>query len=236
MWQEIDSVVPEVSVLRRLLFATAHLSKECPKYWNIVTKFSFGSCDNLEDVEVLVENLEFLDSKAFETDQGLLKELHSAEGYHKQPLGIVLISSNTTCRLCGGKLLVRADRPSSMTVYTDDMGTVNATHFRKYCQNSRKQCHFTQYYGFHKNSDSGNISFDQDWEQHQYLVSTSKTAFSLSFLKRFEAELLLGQVSFNQKSAIYNFYNKYEQVIKKTSSDVIANSARVNKENMRESR
>ena len=46
MWQEIDSVVPEVSVLRRFLFATAHLSKECPKYWNIVTKFSFGSCDN----------------------------------------------------------------------------------------------------------------------------------------------------------------------------------------------
>ena len=148
MWQEIDSVVPEVIVLRRLLFATAHLSKECPKYWNIVTKFSFGSCDNLEDVKVLVENLEFLDSKAFETDQRLLKVLHSAEGYHKQPLGIVLISSNTTCRLCGGKLLVRVDRPSSMTVYTDDMGTVNATPFHKYCQNSRKQCHFTQYYGF----------------------------------------------------------------------------------------
>ena len=117
-----------------------------------------------------------------------------------------------------------------MAVYTDDMGTVNATHFRKYCQNSRKQCHFTQYYGFHKNSDSRNIIFDQDWEQHQYLVSTSKTAFSLSFLKRFEAEPLLGQVSFNHKSAMHNFYNKYEQVIKKTSSsDVIANSAIVNK-------
>ena len=37
-----------------------------------MTKFSFGCCDNLEDVKVLVKNLEFIDSKAFETDQGLL--------------------------------------------------------------------------------------------------------------------------------------------------------------------
>lgn len=230
MWQEIDSVVPEVSVLRRLLFATAHLSKECPKYWNTVTKFSFGCSDKVEDVKVLVENLEFLDNKAFETDKELLKELHSAEGYHNQPLGIVLVSPKTVCKLCGGKLLVRADRPSVMTVYTDDMGTVNGTHFRKYCQNSRKQCHFTQYYAFHKNGESGKIIFDHDWDQHQYLISSSKTAFSISFLRRFEAELLLGQVSFNQKSAIYNFYNHYEQVMKKTSTDAGATSASVSKE------
>ena len=68
MWKEIDSIVPEVSVLRRLLFATAHLSKECPKYWNTVTNFSFGCCDKLEDVKIVVENLEFLDSRAFETN------------------------------------------------------------------------------------------------------------------------------------------------------------------------
>ena len=123
-----------------------------------------------------------------------------------------------------------------MTVYTDDMGTVNATRFRKYCQNSRKQCHFTQYYGYHKNGDSGNIIFDQDWDQHQYLISTFKMAFSLSFLERFEAELLLGQVSFNQKSAIYNFYNKYEHVTKKTSADKNAASATVSKEDTSESR
>lgn len=157
-----------------------------------MTKFSFGYCDKLEDVKVLVENLEFLD-KAFETDKELLKELHSAEGYQSQPLGIVLVSPKSVCKLCGGKLLVRADRPSVMTVYTDDMGTINGTHFRKYYQNSRKQCRFTQYYAFHKNGESSKIVFDQDWDQYQYLICTSKTAFSIFFLQRFEAELLLGQ-------------------------------------------
>ena len=108
-------------------------------------------------------------------------------------------------------LLVRADRPSFMTIYTDDMGTVHGTHFRKYCS---KKCHFTQHYGFHT---EGDMFYDPDWNSLPYFVSTAKMAFSLSFLDRFEAELLLGQVSFNQKSAIYNYYNNYEQVKKKTS-------------------
>ena len=61
--------------------------------------------------------------------------------------------------------------------------------------------------------------YDPDWDSLPYFVSTAKTAFSLSFLDRFEAEILLGQVSFNQKSAIYNYYNNYEQVKKKTSAE-----------------
>lgn len=220
MWQEIGSVVPDASVLRRLLFAAMHVSKDCPKYWNIVTEFAFGSSEcNKDDVRVLLDNLEFLDHKAFQTDKELLRELCSTEGYHRQPLGIVLISSNSTCRSCGGTLLVRADRPSFMTIYTDDMGTVHGTHFRKYCQNSRKKCHFTQHYGFHTEGDHGDMLYDPDWDSLPYFVSTAKTAFSLSFLDRFEAELLLGQVSFNQKSAIYNYYNNYEQVKKKTSAE-----------------
>ena len=217
MWQEIESVVPDASVLRRLLFAAIHVSKECPKYWDIVTEFAYGSAGcNKDDVRVLLDNLEFLEDKAFPTDKELLKELCSTEGYDGQLLGIVLISSNCTCRSCGGKLLIRADRPSFMTIYTDDMGTVHGTHFRKYCQNSRKKCQFTQHYGFHAEGDKSDMFYDPDWDSLPYFISTSKTAFSLSFLKRFEAELLLGQVSFNQKSSIYNYYNNYEQVKKKT--------------------
>ena len=37
----------------------------------------------------------------------------------------------------------------------------------------------------------------------------------MAFLERFDAELLLGQVSYKQKSDIYNFYNKYEKTQKK---------------------
>ena len=133
---------------------------------------------------MLLDNLEILDDKAFRTGKELLRELCSTEGYHGQPLGIVLISSNSTCRSCGGTLLVRADRPSFMTIYTDDMGTVHGTHFRKYCQNSRKKCHFTQHYGFHTEGDNGDMFYDPDWNSLPYFVSTAKTAFSLSFLDR----------------------------------------------------
>lgn len=221
MWQEIDSVVPDVRILRRLLFASVHITKECPCYWKIVCDFAYGfSCTEheFENVRILLDNLEFLDSKAFQTDKELLEELYSFPEYHHQPLGVVLISSNNTCRSCSGKLLIRADRPSYLTVYTDDMGSVHGTHFRKYCQNNRKNCHYTQHYGFHTYGDNGDMIFDTDWDQQPYFMPTSKTAFSLQFLKKFEAELLLGQVSYLQKSTIYNYYNNYEQVKKGCSN------------------
>jgi hypothetical protein len=50
-------------------------------------------------------------------------------------------------------------------------------------------------------------------------VSTHKTGFSLPFLQKFDAELLLGQVSYKQKSDIYNYYHKYDKMEKKMSSD-----------------
>ena len=56
---------------------------------------------------------------------------------------------------------------------------------------------------------------DDDWGKLPYFVSTSKTGFSMVFLERFDAELLLGQVSYKQKSDIYNFYNKYEKTQKR---------------------
>lgn len=209
MWQEIESALPDVKVLRRLLFASVHVTKECPNYWKIVSEFAFGhsATEHYENVRVLLENLEFLDSKAFETDKELQKELYSSIGYQYQPLGVVLISPIKMCPCA-----------SYITVYTDDMGTLNGTHFRKFCQNARKNCHYTQHYGFHTDGDSGDMIFDSDWNQLPYFMSTAKTAFSLEFLKRFEAELLFGQISYLQKSTIYNYYNNYEQVKKKSSS------------------
>lgn len=136
-------------------------------------------------------------------------------GIGKQPLGVVLISSNTTCLECGGKLLVRSDRPSSLTLYTDEMGTVLATQFRKYCQNSRKGCSFTQHYSYHSTSDDNTteVVYDVNWADLPYFVSSNKTAFATKFLERFDAEILLGQISYKQKSDIYNYYNKYEQTL-----------------------
>lgn len=63
-------------------------------------------------------------------------------GFDGHPLGIVLVSSNSTCKVCGGNLLVRADRPSFMTAYTNRMGTVPVMHFQKYCSDARRGCSF----------------------------------------------------------------------------------------------
>ena len=71
-------------------------------------------------------------------DTELLAELHQFEGYHGNPLGILLISNKETCRNCAGKLLVRGDWPIFPVVYNEDIGTVLGTHFRKYCENQSK--------------------------------------------------------------------------------------------------
>lgn len=104
---------------------------------------------------------------------------------------------------------MRSDRPTHLTLYTDDMGTVPAMHFRKSCCNSHKGCTFTQHYGFHYyNEEHGTTAVaDDDWADLPYFVSTSKACFSM---ERFDAELLLGQVSYKQKSDIYKFH-KYEK-------------------------
>ncbi len=136
------SVVKEVSVLRRMLFATAFLPRELPHYWEIIASFSCrGSSTSLaaDRVKLLMDNLQYVNDQAFTTDAKLTKELLCADGHSSvKPLGIVLVSDKQACRLCGGELLVRCDRPSRVTLYTVDLGTVPATHYHKYCKNQRR--------------------------------------------------------------------------------------------------
>ena len=219
MFEEVGSVVPDVSILRRLLFASVHIPKEMPHYWEEVTAFAFGSADKAPkptEVKVLMENIELLDQKAFNTDAELYSDLRMHAGFRNSPLGVVLISSNETCLECGGKLSVRSDRPSSITLYTDDMGTVSATQFRKYCQNNRKGCSFTQHYSYHSTSDNYDteVVYDVNWAALPYFLSSNKTGFSMKFMERFDAEILLGQLSYKQKADIYNYYFKYERTAK----------------------
>ena len=77
-------------------------------------------------VRILVENTQLLDSEALISDDELLTELIKCDGFDGKPLGIVLISKNMICKLCEGKLLVRADRPSFLMGYTS-LGTVPVT-------------------------------------------------------------------------------------------------------------
>ena len=219
MFEEIASNVPDVPVLRRLLFAAVHIPKCTPRYSELVTEFAYSTCEEKpspEKTRVLLENLEFLSKRAFDTDSELLAELVGRKGGQKHPIGVDLISDNSHCKSCRGKLHVHADRP---VLYTEDMGTVPGTLFRKYCCNSHKGCTFTQHYSFHSfnHHETSECVADSNWAELPFFVSTHKTGFSLSFLQKFDAELLLGQVSYKQKSDIYNYYHKYEKMEKQLS-------------------
>ena len=101
----------------------------------------------------------------------MLTELNQFEGYHGNPLGIQLISSKETCRNCAGKLFVHGDRPSFPVLYNEDIVTVLGTHFRKYCENQSKGCHFVQHYGFYTTDGIDGIIYDDDCYTLLYFMS-----------------------------------------------------------------
>jgi len=105
--------VLDVAVLRRILFASVHLPRDLPHYWSTIAQFASLTGKSLqpESVKIAVENLQSVNEKAFATDKQLVKEIHSlcTTPSCAQPLGIILVSPHTKCRLCGGKLLIRSD-------------------------------------------------------------------------------------------------------------------------------
>ena len=112
---------------------------------------------------------------------------------NKLPLSIPLLSNKCQCANCGGKLLLRTNRPSRITLYTDSLGTVPATHFHKYCKNTHT-CKAVQFYGYYK-LGNGNIVYDADWMMLPYFISLQETGFEMSMLRQFDAELLMSNIT-----------------------------------------
>lgn len=214
MWQEVSKVVPNISILRRLLFAIANIPEDIPERWEVISQFSFEHSKDkpsVVDVKLLAENIQFLDAQAFSTDSSLMLELIAAEGVKKgSPMGIILISSNSICKECGGTLVIRRDRSSSLVLYTESMGTVPATHYIKHCANARRGCNLSQHYGYYTKGDSDECYYDSDWDTLPYFKSTSKTAFDMRILMRLDAEILIGQLSYLQSSNVYNYIHQYK--------------------------
>ena len=157
------------SLQRRMVFATSYLPPDIPGYWSIVASFanqvvSRDSSVTPESAKVAMENMRVFYNEAFFSDAILTQQLIAMEySVTKQPLGVLLVPLETKCSLCGGKLLLRADRPSLMTLYTDSMGTIPATHFHKFCHNYRKGCHYVQFYGYSK-SGTGTLRYNSNWK------------------------------------------------------------------------
>ena len=211
--------IRDTSVFRRLLFAASFLPNEYTHRWKMVAAFASANSKSVSIDEgmakLFVENIEVLDSGAFQRDLDLYEEIVAMKGPDDKPLGIILISKNIKCVYCSAELAVRSDRPSHLTLYTECMGTQSATHYYKRCVNSA--CKAIQHYGYTtKNDKQSGILYDAEWDSLLYFVSSQETAFELSFLKKFDGELLIGQISYHQKAEIYNYNNSSYHAKKKS--------------------
>lgn len=162
MFAAIVKHVKNVSILRRLIFALSQLPEELPDVWNYAIEFAtMGKEDGVQDkgtLKLLLDNLKEIDSTTFETDEDLYLKL--LDFPDSKPLGIVLMPVQTYCLLCGGKLMVRKDRPSKVVVYDDDIGTVLGSHYHKTCTN--RDCGCTQYYGYYTKRGSTKVFYNSD--------------------------------------------------------------------------
>ena len=55
---------------------------------------------------------------------------------------------------------------------------------------------------------SGSV-YDEDWQILPFFISTQMTGFEIQLLKRLDAEILIGQITYNQSCDIYNHVHRY---------------------------
>ena len=171
-----------------------------------------------EQARVFMENIQTLNARAFDTDDVLFREIIQTKIPSGRPLGVPLVSTNNMCLLCGSKLLLRKDRPAPMVLYDESQGTIPASHFHKNC--SQRACTFTQYYGYYTTATvkSCGALYNQDWESLPYFVASKETAFSTKLLRRLDAEIVIGQMSYKQRADIYNCVHDYISVAHQSST------------------
>ena len=216
MLQQICSQTGSVSFVHRLTFVTLHIPEDTPGRWQIRRDFACHGqpgMDSLtpEVVKTLADNIEYFENDAYHKDIQLQEELAMFSGTQDINLSVVLISGKQKYRLCGDSLRVKSDRPSQVVLYSNSRGTLKGTHFRKMCKSV--ECSFVQHYGHYSTGDDS-ILFDEDWRDHEWFLSTRETAFEMSLLKNFDAELLIGQISYHQKADIYNYQHEVELIKK----------------------
>ena len=148
---------------------------------------------------------------AFGPDMKLTRELvkvNKADPKRPEKIGFVLISPNSLCILCKAKLYVRADRSALAVIYDQELGTMPAIHYTRYCRT--KGCSFQQHYGYYTEGDTDNVVYDSDALDQSYFMASRETGFALNLLRRLDSECLIGQISYKQAAEIHNNYNKYD--------------------------
>ena len=210
MFSQWNHYVKDLSVIRRVAFATRFYPQCMPAYWDKCISFGVHGKEarcklSPDNVKVLVENMKVMDKGMFASDDELVQEICPCSD--ELQLGVVLVSPRDTCLVCGGKLYIRAQRSSSVVIYDDRFGTMAATHYVKYCR--RQSCSLQQYYGFYTQGSVGEVHYNDDWYTLPYFMSSRETAITMDFLRRFDKEILIGQISYKQRADIYNEVHGY---------------------------
>ena len=212
MLKQICCQTDKVTFVRRLVYVVPQIPEDTPDRWNIIRDFSCHGVLGAESlttgiVKTIASNMEYFERDAYHSDDQLKQELASFSNVRGIQLAVILISQKQKCMQCGNALSVRSDRPSQVTLYSERHGTLKATHFRKLCKSIK--CSFVQHYGYHSSGSENHIRYDEDWQNHQWFLSTRETGFEISFLAKFDAELLIGQISYHQKAEIYNYLHEF---------------------------
>ena len=158
-------------------------------FWGVETAGKVQKSSITPDqVKAIVENIQALNSAAFETDNSMLKKLISLDIPGKKPLGFILISPSTTCLRCGSQLKLRKDRHAAVTIYDYKLGTIPGAHFHKICPN--RTCSVTQYYGYH--TLRAILCSTLTGNPFHTLLLLVTLSFRLIFLKQLDAHILIG--------------------------------------------
>lgn len=205
----MNSALKDLSVVHRLCFAARMLPIGTPNYWKIVSSFGIQGKSGLkllpEEARVFIENLLLLNEEVFKSDICLIKELVRIPKCFDK-IGMVLVSSVEDCVCCKSKLYIRSDRSTAAIVYDHDLGPLLAIHYTKYCR--KTGCSLQQHYGYYS-VDNKEVIYDNNALELPYFMCSRETGFSVSNLKQFDAECLLGQISYKQGAEIYNDYHGY---------------------------
>lgn len=162
-----NKLLQDLTVVHRLCFAARSLPVGIPRYWKIARDFSLKGKENgllsADECRVFVENMLVLKEGVFDSDEKLTRELvriNKTDPKRPERIGVVLISPNQFCIFCGSHLYVRSDRNSLAVIYDQELGTLPAIHYTRYCR--QKDCCFQQHYGYYTKGYADNITYNHD--------------------------------------------------------------------------
>ena len=132
------------------------------------------------------------------------------ECYGSDNSDIVLKTNATKCKVCcTGDVVPCTDNKEVdvFMIYTRD-GTRTGKHLEYRCNNRRLPCRAGHYYGFVSMGEKGNDEKPRCYEKlawkKDYLVTSSQTAFSITYLWDCLLQVVFSNASFESLAKIYN--------------------------------